>query len=175
MSDARYNLVFSGQLIQGADAQTVKANLARVFKIDLAKVETLFSGKPVVLKKNADQATAMKFRAVMKQAGAQCEMKAVAAASQTNETPSAASSPEHSAAQSGDLETVGTIRTGGTGFTGAFSVAAVGDNMNTEQPVAPPSAPDTSHLSLANPGEEPKPLQDNPPSKVPDTGHLSLE
>jgi hypothetical protein len=78
MADARFNIVFSGELVAGADPETVKANLAKVFKMDAARVEKLFGGGPVVLKKNADQATAMKFRAVLKKAGAQCQMKPVA-------------------------------------------------------------------------------------------------
>ena len=35
MSDARFNVVFSGQLVRGADPATVKANLGRVFKMEM--------------------------------------------------------------------------------------------------------------------------------------------
>lgn len=73
MSD-RFNVVFSGELVGGADPTQVRANLAKLFKMDAGKVEALFSGKPVVIKKDADQATAMKFRAALRQAGAQCQM-----------------------------------------------------------------------------------------------------
>jgi len=77
MSDARFHIVFSGKLVGGADLATVKSNLGRLFKMDSARVEKLFSGQPVVIKKDADQATAMKFRALMKQAGAECEIRPV--------------------------------------------------------------------------------------------------
>ena len=78
MSDARFHIVFSGKLVGGADLSTVKSNLARLFKMDNARVERSFSAQPVVIKKNTDQATAMKFRALMKQAGAECEIRPVA-------------------------------------------------------------------------------------------------
>ena len=101
MSEARYHVVFAGQLVKGADPDTVKANLGRLFKMDAARVGKLFSGQPVVLKKDADQATAMKFRAALKQAGAECVLKPlgenapsapVAPAPQAPEAPSAAPS-----------------------------------------------------------------------------------
>ena len=88
MADARFHIVFAGQLVKGSDLATVKSNLGKIFKMDAARVEKLFSGQPVVLKKDADQATAMKFRAVLKQAGAECELRPVAASDQTPATPS---------------------------------------------------------------------------------------
>ena len=80
MADARFHIVFTGQLVKGSDLATVKANLGKIFKMEAPRVEKLFSGQPVVLKKDADQATAMKFRAVLKQAGAECELRPVAEA-----------------------------------------------------------------------------------------------
>lgn len=164
MADARFHIVFAGQLVKGSDLATVKSNLGKIFKMDAARVEKLFSGQPVVLKKDADQATAMKFRAVLKQAGAECELRPVAASDQTLAT-SSAPVPEPRAASaapetreptepaSGELETVGTIRTGGTGFSGAYSVAEVGAEMDNREKVAPPPAPDVGHLTMAQPGE----------------------
>ncbi|EKF72957.1 hypothetical protein A11A3_16075 [Alcanivorax hongdengensis A-11-3] len=180
MSETRYQLVFSGQLVNGADPDTVKANLARLFKMDAARVETLFGGKPVVLKKDADQATAMKFRAVMKQAGAQCEMRPVASATtdapvQESRPPVASSAADvDQGEQNAELETVGTIRTGGTGFSGAFSVADVGSDMDNSERAASPPAPDTSHLSLGQAGEELGQLPDERKTVTPDISHLSL-
>ncbi|EUC71301.1 hypothetical protein Y017_00590 [Alcanivorax sp. 97CO-5] len=191
MSDARFHIVFSGKLVGGADLSTVKSNLARLFKMDNARVERLFSAQPVVIKKNTDQATAMKFRALMKQAGAECEIRPVAVQS----APELAAAPVPSSgmpatsvesyrsagearipsAGSGGLETVGTIRTGGTGFSGAFSVADVGENLNNAEHAPPPAAPDVSHLSMAPPGERlGQPTGVAPPAQ-PDIRHLSLK
>ncbi|MAX54593.1 MAG: hypothetical protein CL537_03615 [Alcanivoracaceae bacterium] len=188
MSDARFNVVFSGQLVRGADPATVKANLGRVFKMDAARVEKLFSGQPVVLKKEADQATAMKFRAVLKQAGAECELKPSApAAAPTSPPPveqagngaaktTASNAPAVDADQeSGELETVGTIRTGGTGFSGAFTVADVGADMDNSDHQPPPDAPDVSHLSMAAAGEDLGQKKDQRAEVKPDISHLSLK
>jgi hypothetical protein len=142
----------------------------------------------VVLKKDADQATAMKFRAVLKQAGAECELRPVAEAA----TPPSAPQPSAPArrdtaaavrtdsqgdtqASTGELETVGTIRTGGTGFSGAFSVAEVGAKMDNSDKKAPPPAPDVSHLSLAQAGEVLGQKKEEKAPVVPDISHLSLK
>ncbi len=65
-----FNVVFAGNIAAGANPAAVKANIARIFKANDAMVEKLFSGQRIAVKKAVDQATAMKYRAVMKQAGA---------------------------------------------------------------------------------------------------------
>jgi hypothetical protein len=74
MSDF-YNVVFSGQISAGADAAAVRANIARLFKVNDAMLDKLFSGQRIAVKKACDQATAMKLRASMKQAGAVAQME----------------------------------------------------------------------------------------------------
>ncbi|MGB2248851.1 MAG: hypothetical protein ACPH3N_14335 [Alcanivorax sediminis] len=188
MSEARFHVVFAGQLVKGADPDTVKANLGRLFKMDAARVEKLFSGQPVVLKKDADQATAMKFRAALKQAGAECVLKPLEGEMAESTAEPVAAKPEEPVASSpgsasaapaqeqstGDLETVGTIRTGGTGFSGAFSVADVGEDMDNSEHAPPPPAPDVSHLSMAGVGEDLGQKKKQEDIKVPDISHLSL-
>lgn len=199
MSDTRYNLVFSGQVVGGADPTTVKQNLAKLFKIDAARVEALFSGKPTVLKKDADQAAAMKFRAALRQAGAQCQMVAVgddgaavpsvASAAPVSTKASFAQPAEESAAQSAsssepkqassasaseDMEMVGTIRTGGAGFSGEFDVAPVGADIGEEKDGPAPFVPDVSDISLAPTGSDMGELKKEQVIKVPDISHLSI-
>lgn len=65
-----FNVVFAGETSGGADPAAVRANMARMFKASDAMIEKLFSGQRIAVKKAVDQATAMKYRAVMKQAGA---------------------------------------------------------------------------------------------------------
>ena len=74
MSDTTYTVIFSGQLVEGADAEAVKANFARLFKVELARVEPMFSGKPAIIKKGVDEATANKYQQALRQAGALCEL-----------------------------------------------------------------------------------------------------
>ncbi|MBL7249737.1 hypothetical protein [Alloalcanivorax marinus] len=74
----------------------------------------------------------------------------------------------------GDLETVGTIRTGGAGFTGAFKVAPVGTDLDPGGRPEPAPAPDVSHLSMAEPGADIETLKRDQPPVAPDISHLSL-
>lgn len=193
MSEARFNVVFSGQLVAGADPSKVRSNLASAFRMDEAKVEALFSGKRVVLKKDADQATAMKFRAVMKQAGAQAEIERVGeeaapAAATNSSAPAAAATPAPApapapvaqaatpaAVSGGSLETVGTIRTGGTGFSGEFEVAPAGADIASEKKAPPPMVPDVSHLDLAPAGSDMGEKKEQKAPVSPDISHLKIE
>ncbi|MDF1780338.1 MAG: hypothetical protein P1U67_03480 [Alcanivoracaceae bacterium] len=200
MTDARYNLVFSGEIVPGADIAAVKQNLARLFKLDAAKVEGLFSGKPVVLKKDADQATAMKFRAALKQAGAQCKMEPVGddpvrqeaqqevppaaqsnsptpRAPQTKDSESVAASASESsrpAATTGSMDMVGTIRTGGTGFSGEFDVAPPGTDIADHVDGPAPFVPDVSSISMAEVGTDMGQIKKKEEVNVPDVSHLSV-
>lgn len=80
MSDNRFAVVFSGVIVPGSDREQVKLNLAKLFKVEPARVEPMFSGKRVVIKAQLDQATAQKYQAALKSAGAVCEVIDTAAA-----------------------------------------------------------------------------------------------
>ena len=69
MSQGKYQIIVSGQIIEGFELDTVKANIAKLFKSDIFKVEPLFSGQPVVVKKELDEADAKKYMLALKQAG----------------------------------------------------------------------------------------------------------
>jgi hypothetical protein len=75
MSDDMYEVAFSGQVAEGADLEQVKAKVGQMFKADAAKLAHLFSGKRVVIKKNIDQPTAMKYQSALDKVGAVCEIK----------------------------------------------------------------------------------------------------
>jgi len=55
----------------------VRSRLGQVFKADEATLDKLFSGKPQLLKRDCDKATALKYKQAMEQAGAQPLIKAV--------------------------------------------------------------------------------------------------
>ncbi|MCH8542996.1 MAG: hypothetical protein LAT61_05455 [Alcanivorax sp.] len=181
MSDARYNIVFDGSLVPGADPAAVRANLGRLFRMTPERVEALFSGKRMVLKRDADQATAMKFRAALKQAGAQCQMlEQTDAVSSTTPSPGSAESSASAASSAaaigsdGNREMVGTIRTGGEGFSGQFEVAPAGADLDTTERQTASVNPDISHLSMAPPGTELEELTPRKAAVNPDISHLSL-
>ncbi len=74
MADEKYNLVFRGELVRGADPEQARRNIGQLFKVSEAQVNALFSGKPVVLKKNLDFATANKYRVAIKKAGCRVDL-----------------------------------------------------------------------------------------------------
>ena len=80
MTEARYKIVFDGQLMPEMTLETVKDNLARLFKSDPSKIDALFSGSPVALKRDLAETEADKYLAALQQAGAQArkEQEAVA-------------------------------------------------------------------------------------------------
>ena len=69
-----FNVVFSGEIAGRADPAAVRANVGKLFNASEAVLDRLFSGQPVAVKKMVDRATAMKIRALMKQAGADARM-----------------------------------------------------------------------------------------------------
>lgn len=74
MTEPTYNIIFSGTIDKKRTLAEVRDNLAALFKKDLAEIEHFFSGDPVVLKKNIDQATAGKYQAALLKAGAVCSV-----------------------------------------------------------------------------------------------------
>ena len=64
-----FEVVVEGRLADGADPAQVRANLAKLFKTDVARVEHLLSGDRLVIKKGLDEAAAGKYRAVIVKAG----------------------------------------------------------------------------------------------------------
>lgn len=96
MTEARYKIVFDGQLMPEMTLETVKDNLARLFKSDPSKIDALFSGSPVALKRDLAETEADKYLAALQQAGAQArkEQEAVAL-SLVETTPEPATAPAH--------------------------------------------------------------------------------
>lgn len=75
MTSEQHNVVFRGRIIQGADPEKVKEHICRMFRIDMEKAESLFSGKKIIVKKHADEETCRKMKLVFEKAGAECEIE----------------------------------------------------------------------------------------------------
>src|SRR3990167_7264587 len=71
----RYEIAFSGQLVPGAQLESVKANLAKLFQADAQRIALLFSGRRIVIKNNLDAAGAEKYRSTLLRAGALVEVR----------------------------------------------------------------------------------------------------
>jgi len=69
MSEKKYQVIVDGTLVEGVQRDTAKQNIATLFKVDLNKVEPMFSGKPVAIKKGLDAESAKKYMLALKKAG----------------------------------------------------------------------------------------------------------
>ena len=70
MNEQLFDIIFRGDIVFGQPIGDVKARLAQLFKSDAAKIDSLFSGRPVPLKRGLDLASAHKYRDALLKAGA---------------------------------------------------------------------------------------------------------
>ncbi len=96
MAEQLFAIVFRGRLQTGADPAEVRANFVKLFNIDAARVEQMFSGQAVIIKKGLDLLTADKYKAALAKAGAVVEAVDLPA---TGAAPTAAATPPAPAAQ----------------------------------------------------------------------------
>lgn len=100
MESNRYRIVFDGALLPGMTVDSVKDNLARLFKTERDKVDKLFDRGPVNIKRELTASEADKYLQALKQAGAEARKEAeppsTSALSLVEIAP--AGSAEHSAA-----------------------------------------------------------------------------
>lgn len=69
MSSASFDIIFRGQLQAGCTSAEVKPRLMQLFKADAAKIEALFSGAAIPLKRNLDEASANKYQTILTKGG----------------------------------------------------------------------------------------------------------
>lgn len=70
MQEAQFKIVFNGELMPDMPVETVKSNLARLFKTETSKVERLFGRQDAVIKTRLSQQEADKYLAALHRAGA---------------------------------------------------------------------------------------------------------
>ena len=89
MSEELFDLIFQGEIVKNIDEGLARKNVQQLFKIPAAKIDALFSGKPVVLKRGLNMDVANKYRVAIKKAGAVVNVVAQAAPVQKNDSPRA--------------------------------------------------------------------------------------
>lgn len=183
---SRYEIAFSGQLVPGADADQVKANLARLFQADAQRIALLFSGRRIVIKNNLDAAGAEKYRVTLERAGARVdvrdmdvEIEEVELAPPPPAEPAAPTvAPAPAAAPAGRLKVAPRDE-----YMAAFmdvdapdfGIAPVGADLQDAkaEPVAPKV--DLSQFSLAPVGSDMGQAKAVPAGPPPDISHLKLQ
>jgi hypothetical protein len=74
MADKLFDIAFSGQIVDGADLQSVKQKIGKIFKADETRLAQMFSGRRVLIKRQTDEITMIKYRGAFQKAGAVCEI-----------------------------------------------------------------------------------------------------
>ncbi len=170
MSDA-YRLVFSGEVIDGQHPAVVRKRLAAVLKLADDKMDVLFSGKAVVVKRSADEGTAARYQQAFQKAGARLR---VLPAEGDEAVPAAApprAAPVPDAAPAGDQPPSPADDAAG------LSVLPAGTPMLEEEERARVAAVDidTSHISVQGTVfEVDDPADAETASSAPNVDHLTL-
>ncbi len=184
MKELRYDILFNGELLPGCDSATVAANLARLFKASHATVSHLMDGASHVIKRDCDRETATRYRGAMEQAGARAILREIASApapaAAIETTPAPASNPDTSltiapagsdvlAAHERRTVVAAEVNTAHISLVSAFGAAP------QVPATAPPPAPDTTHISIAEAGADLLPHRAGvPPPPPPDTSAITL-
>lgn len=71
MAEQRYDLSYRGLITPGADPEETRRRLGAIFKLNASGLERLFTGKPVIVKRDVDAATVAQFERLFAQAGAE--------------------------------------------------------------------------------------------------------
>jgi hypothetical protein len=95
-----FEVVFSGEVLDGFDPAETKAKIGKMFNADETKIARLFSGNNVVIKKDLDEATAYKYVGAFKSAGAKAVARDTSASPADSATkPASAPTPAAAPAQ----------------------------------------------------------------------------
>lgn len=93
MGDNKYRIVFKGEISEGADINEVKRKIGQSFKIDPAKLDELFSGKRMIVKKNSTLEICEKTKEAFERAGAICHIEEEKAQSEQKAEPQPSPEP----------------------------------------------------------------------------------
>jgi hypothetical protein len=74
MAELRYQVIFRGKTVPDTPIEDIKVNLAKLFKTNDVRINRLFSGQAVVLKKDLRQEEGERYRVLLERAGAVCEV-----------------------------------------------------------------------------------------------------
>ena len=184
MSEQHFEVVFRGDVEPGKSVMDVKEGLAKLFKADPARIEQMFSGKPVVIKGNLDEETALHYQSSLQKVGAVVEIRS----NQPADSAAQNSNIQGDDPQDDNLEDKGSSQ-GDTpdsqesdpleDFDFDFDVAPVGADVlpDGHKKEFVPADVDTSHLTVSETGSDvlEKKDQRSYEDRDVDTSHLSVE
>jgi hypothetical protein len=169
MADARFDILFAGEVLANASPYDAQRRLQQSFKLSDAATARLFDGRTHTIKRNLDTAAATRYREIFRDAGALIEIRPIKASSGL-----LPSSSDEAYPASGGIEPV--EQTQSTESNPPPREAPWGSEPAERPPADDLPQIDYSYLSLVE-GRD-WTLEDCqpslPPTKLPDTSHLKL-
>ncbi len=162
----RYRLIFRGEALEGQHPAVVKQRLGTLLKLDAARLDVLFTGKAVTIRKDADADTAAKFQIAFKRAGARLRVVSIDPyiGAQTDAMVKSKTDRVAESAHAQAAEPEG----------GGLRLAPRGATLAEPRPAeTAPATVDVSHMTLAAPGA----LLGTPSTDsavAPDVAHLTV-
>ena len=171
MDNVLYDIFFRGGVMPGESIDTVKGNLAKLFKANATQIDAMFSGRAIVIKKSLSKDAALQYQSAMEKAGAKVILREKTN-SPNNPTPSptASATPNSTAAQK--TVTSGAVQTPGDD---SWGLAPAGSDVLTESERTTFVAADidTSAIKLTSAFAEPE-IDNTPTPPPPNTDHISV-
>lgn len=188
-----FDILFKGECQPQQDVETVKQNMARLFKISAEKAEALFNGQSLTLKRGLEKELASKYIQAITSAGAIAYAVETGTDSATTTTAAEPAAPESAASMAEPDQTAVEQDTAAAAEqtpepeqepapeqTQADEYAAVLEaeldppgTVLLEHEIVQPPAIDTTQMSLSQPGETLVEAVDVPDADI-QTNHLSL-
>jgi len=184
MSEQHFEVVFRGDVEPGRSVAEVKEGLSKLFNTEPSRIDQMFSGKPVVIKANIDEQTALHYQASLKKVGALVDVRSSGAAEGSASNTISMQNTSSDVSEQSDMSPVDESQQHSSDDTEEmenfdFDVAPIGaDILTTEHKKDYTSADvDTSHLTVSDVGSdvlEDKDKRSYDESDV-DISHLSID
>jgi len=184
-----FQLMFKGECVADTDPATARSNARQLFKANDTQLDRMFSGKPVVIRNQLDQAEAEKYRALLQKHGMRSYVQAMvpvqAQPARSNLAPQSAAAPHPPQRNARRLFAITQASASGLPIAGERTDAVLAGSVLTLDPPGvtlaesvPVEVPSFDHLdawTLAPAGSNIGSKDELPPPIVPDTSHLAVE
>ncbi|MBV1919804.1 MAG: hypothetical protein KUG73_03925 [Pseudomonadales bacterium] len=186
MDKKLYDIFFRGGVMPGESIDSVKDNLAKLFKANATQIDAMFSGRAIVIKKSLSKDAALQYQAAMEKAGAKVILREKAGNPDNPAPRPIASTTSNQVNAPKPVTPITTpqpptvqapAKTFATSISGdnSWDLAPAGSDVLSESERTPfvPKDVDTSAIKLTSAFAEPE-IANTPPPPPPNTDHISV-
>lgn len=175
MDKTLYDIYFRGGIAPGESLDTVKANLAKLFKASDEKIASMFSGRAIVLKKDLEEDAALQYQSIMEKAGAKVILRQQPSIDANDKKTSSPPPRPEQSAQPVQQKTPSSKEDTTPAEMGSWGLAPVGSDVLSDSEKKPfqEANIDTSDIKLASVFDQATEAAP-PPPPPPNTDHMSI-